>query len=287
MSKSIQSFFDDHVEEWDTDRYRDETYISRARVALGFLARGGSGRRVLDLGCGTGRQSLALLEFGDTVISADFSPEMARATRNRIRKELPDAPSAVIVADATALPFRPGTFDGVLALGLVGFINNRGKLFRELHNVLTPKGELVCDAGVPEREVLLQALSRWLTAPVRAATIVFCKLTGRPVPQRQTGWYSANFIKHSPLEFERLLLAGGFQPFARGGGGWGDLRIGSVAILPHRVHNAISRALSAVSTRSQAVARHALTYVVASTRVDQPSVPEKTPGRQYAAPVRS
>jgi ubiquinone/menaquinone biosynthesis C-methylase UbiE len=265
----IRTFFDSRVEEWDTDRYLDETYIGRGRVALRFLAHAGPGKRVLDLGCGTGRQSVGLIQAGDLVVSCDFSPEMARATLQRIRNETPNASPAVVVADATQLPFRAGSFDAVVALGLVGFIKDRLRLLQELKSMLRSGGNLVCDAGVPEREVLFQAISRSITAPVESMTDAWNWLRRSRKPKaKPTGWYLQNFIKHSPREFELILEGAGFDPVARGGAGFGDLKLGQRALLPWRVQNWVSRLLShlSVAPGGGLVARHALTYVVRSVR---------------------
>lgn len=266
---AIRAFFDTRVDEWDSLRYGDETYIGRGRAALRFIHSAGTNRRVLDLGCGTGRQSLELLRQGQQVVSADFSPEMARATRERILREYPESRPLVVVADATQLPFRDGSFDSVLALGLVGFVANRDTLLGGLHDVLTPHGELACDAGVPEREVLLQAISRTLEAPFNGLRRIWCAIRRRPMSERSTGWYSQNFIKHSPAAFETLLQRNGFTPIDRAGAGFGELRIFTLSLLPWRLHSLLTRILNELSTRPRTkfLARHALTYVVRSVSI--------------------
>jgi ubiquinone/menaquinone biosynthesis C-methylase UbiE len=282
MSNDIRSFFDTQVEEWDTQRYQDETYISRARVGVGFLTGGRRARRVLDIGCGTGHQSVQLLEHGNWVVSVDFSPQMAQATRERIRRTMPQVAPRVVVADATRPPFRAGSFDAVLALGLVGFIKDRVSLFGELRGLIRPGGDLVCDAGVPEREVLLQMVSRTLSQPITWVVNLKRALRGQPRYQQKPGWYSQNFIKHSPREFERLLQGSGFQPRQAGGAGFGELRIHDKSVLPWRVQNWLARHLSRLSSSraGRFIARHALTYVVRSTRLEGES-----PARLAHAPA--
>lgn len=282
MSNEIRSFFDTQVEEWDTQRYQDETYISRARVGVGFLTRDSEPKRMLDIGCGTGHQSVELLKHGNWVVSVDFSPQMAQATRERIRSAQPHAAPRVVVADATRPPFRKGSFDAILALGLVGFIKDRVGLFGELRDLIRPGGDLVCDAGVPEREVLLQIMSRTISKPITWLVNVKRALRGQPRYQQKPGWYSQNFIKHSPREFERLLQGSGFQPQQAGGAGFGELRIHDQSVLPWRVQNWLARNLSKLSSSrgGRFIARHALTYVVRSTRLEGES-----PARPAHAPA--
>ena len=259
--EAVREFFDKNVEEWDVQRYQDETYISRGRVALRWLTSMTPGKHVLDMGCGTGHQTLALAKHGHDVVAADFSEQMARATRQRLLRERPGQPARVIVADALNPPFREETFDVVMALGVVGFIKDRPSLLRSIYQIIKPKGTLVCDAGVPEEHVLFQKISRGLTRTVEA---VF-RMKASPA---RRGWYSQNFIKHTPLVFERLLEGAGFQPVARGGGGFGDLKVRSTSILPWRVQCSIARVMSQISMLpgGQVLARRALTYVVRSTK---------------------
>jgi SAM-dependent methyltransferase len=56
--------------------------VSKALAA--FLAKLPKGAAVLDLGCGTGRDTRALMDAGMTVTAIDGSPEMAREAERRI-----------------------------------------------------------------------------------------------------------------------------------------------------------------------------------------------------------
>jgi SAM-dependent methyltransferase len=273
-AQAVRAFFDGRVAEWDRDRYTDPTYVGRGTVALKWLREMGGGKRVLDVGCGAGHQALGAVRAGDRVVAMDFSYPMARATRDRLRAEAPAAPAAVIVADAQHLPFRAGTFDAAMALGVVGFVPDRAAMMAESRRVLRPWGQLVCDVGMPERRVLLQAVSRGIEAPFRAAARLARRLSGRaPGPQEERGWYSRNFVKHAPHEIDALLAGAGFHPVARGGAGFGELRVMGRALLPWRVEAAISRALCRLSTTPLGgpVARHALTHLVRSISVPRPA----------------
>ena len=271
LRPAVRAFFDGAVREWDTERYRDPTYRGRARHALRWLVRMGPGTRVLDLGCGTGRQSADAVRAGNRVVSADFSFEMARATRDRIARECPAAAPAGVVADALHPPFRPGAFDAVMALGVVGFVPDRPAMLREAAALLRPGGELILDVGIPEPRVLFHAINRWINRPLlalRRAWRVHVRRLPASDAARTTGWYGAHFAKHAPEEIEAMLRRAGLVPLDRGGAGFGELRLLGRRILPWRVEAAISAFLGRLTGLPWGgwLARHALTYVVRSVR---------------------
>jgi SAM-dependent methyltransferase len=91
------------------------------------------GRRVLDVGCGTGRLAAALNERGSRVWGAEPSPEMAEQARKRGVN--------VKIAPAEHLPFKDGWFERAVAW-LVVHLVDRPAAFAELARVLDPGGRL-------------------------------------------------------------------------------------------------------------------------------------------------
>jgi ubiquinone/menaquinone biosynthesis C-methylase UbiE len=95
------------------------------------------GRRVLDLGCGTGRFAAALAERGIArVWGVDASPEMLAVAREKL-------PASVGLKHGRAedLPFRDGWFERAV-MWLVVHLVDRPAAFREAARVLTPDGRL-------------------------------------------------------------------------------------------------------------------------------------------------
>jgi ubiquinone/menaquinone biosynthesis C-methylase UbiE len=100
-----------------------------------------AGRRVLDIGCGTGRASEALAVRGSRVWGVEPEPEMAALARERV--------STVKVAPAERLPFKDGWFDRAL-MWLVVHLVDRPQAFAEAARVLKPDGRLAIGTFHPE-----------------------------------------------------------------------------------------------------------------------------------------
>jgi ubiquinone/menaquinone biosynthesis C-methylase UbiE len=99
------------------------------------------GRRVLDVGCGTGRVAAALAERGSRVWGVEPSPAMAAQARSR--------GVHVKVARAEQLPFKEGWFERAV-LWLVVHLVERPAVFAELARVLAPDGRLAIASFDPE-----------------------------------------------------------------------------------------------------------------------------------------
>ena len=114
-------------------------------------------RIILDLGCGTGRDSLHLAKSGSQVIGLDAAYSglllaEKRATDLRIAMSW-------IESDSRKLPFTDAFFDGVYCFGLLHeFVGKSarddvGQTLEEARRVLTPNGVAIIavSAGDPEK----------------------------------------------------------------------------------------------------------------------------------------
>jgi SAM-dependent methyltransferase len=139
MSQPVS--FDRCAARYDELRPVDDNWwqLYEELVRLGELR----GKRVLEVGCGTGRLSAALEERAlARVWAVDASPEMVeRAKTLGVNAR---------VARAEALPFKRGWFDAVVMRMVVHLVDRR-RAFAEAARVLAPTGRLLIATEDPAR----------------------------------------------------------------------------------------------------------------------------------------
>lgn len=101
---------------------------------LGAAVRIRSGMRVLDLCCGQGNVSEALVAGGCDVVGIDFSSAMIALAESRV----PDA--TFIEADAQDLPFEDREFDAVVCNFGIPHVPDQPRALAQVRRVLRPGG---------------------------------------------------------------------------------------------------------------------------------------------------
>ncbi len=101
-----------------------------------FAARLAEGKRVLDLGCGTGYGSAELARTAGTVAGADIAPQAIEHARANYR--LPNL--EFTVAPSTALPYADSSFDVVVCFEVIEHLADWRGLVREAARVLGQDG---------------------------------------------------------------------------------------------------------------------------------------------------
>lgn len=101
----------------------------------------GTQKRILDLGCGGGNDTLYLISKGKQVISCDQSSSAI----NNIRKNFPEVYDAKCFNMLDGLPFEDEAFDVVIAdLCLHYFLKtDTEKILNDIRRILTPGGHLI------------------------------------------------------------------------------------------------------------------------------------------------
>jgi ubiquinone/menaquinone biosynthesis C-methylase UbiE len=201
----------------------DEYHFDKLHHLLRLVDFNGyAGRRVLDVGCGTGVDLVRFARGGARVTGVDVADSAIALARQNTAQQGLDA--ALCLADGERLPFPDASFDFVYAHGVVQYTADDRALVEECRRVLKPGGTAFFQ--VYNRVSWLNALSRIMK--------VGLEHEGAPVLK-----------KYSIGEFRRLLtgfatvrtVAERFPVASRLHGGWkgfvyNRVFVGAFNILP-------------------------------------------------------
>lgn len=139
----------------EADRYDDECFTQATETEVAFLndlLALPPDASILDMGCGTGRHSVALARQGFCVTGVDLSEHMLQKAREKA--EAAEVDVTFLQGDATRFACEP-VFDAAIGLceGSIGLLG-RGDdpierdlaVLRNLHAALKPGGRLVINA---------------------------------------------------------------------------------------------------------------------------------------------
>jgi SAM-dependent methyltransferase len=130
-SVSLLPDYSRQAERYDETRAASPSVLEALRQALD----GAPGRRLADIGGGTGNYALALQHDGWDPLVVDRSPAMlARAAAKGLR---------TLEADAQRLPLKDASFDAALMISMLHHVEDRGAALAEAQRILKPGGRLV------------------------------------------------------------------------------------------------------------------------------------------------
>lgn len=119
----------------------DESAVRDELVALLRLV---PEARVLEVGCGTCRDTIHLARRAGLVYATDLSREMIEVGRGRLAEAgVPEARVRLFVADALALPCPDDFFDAAYHFGALNVFSDRRRALAELARVVRPGGRVV------------------------------------------------------------------------------------------------------------------------------------------------
>lgn len=148
---------------WEESSEIGDVYDTGGRVVDGLReVLDPAGARILEVGAGSGRDSLDLQRRGAQVCVVDYTP----SALNLIRRQQDGTLLQPVCGNAFQLPFPDGTFDAVFHQGLLEHFRNPADMVRENARVLKPGGLLLID--VPQRwhyytplKHIMIAMNRW------------------------------------------------------------------------------------------------------------------------------
>jgi len=126
-------------EKWYSRREADENVVD----LVGFLTVGHEKPRVLDLGCGAGRNQLYLAKRGFEAHGVDISNTGLILTQGRLKEQ--DLEVYLVKCDMKAMPYVESCFDAVICLHTIYHQKLEGikKTISEIRRILNRKGLLL------------------------------------------------------------------------------------------------------------------------------------------------
>lgn len=95
------------------------------------------GKRILDVGAGTGRLAITMSKAGAEVVALDASSEMLKILKNKNGK------ITTVVGDAEDLPFENNYFDSIIGAFLIVHFKNPELFFNSAYKILKDGGRLI------------------------------------------------------------------------------------------------------------------------------------------------
>ena len=148
MTGDARALWDAEAETFDdaADHGLRDPAVRRAWADLLLPLVDGHGRRIADLGCGTGTLSVLLAaEGGHSVSGIDVSPEMVRRAREKSSGVFPQP--VFTVADAAQPPLPARSFDVVLSRHVLWAMPDPAAALQNWIELLTPTGALLLVEG--------------------------------------------------------------------------------------------------------------------------------------------
>lgn len=106
----------------------------------------GAGKRILEVGSGSGQGLGIIARKASLAIGGDFDPRLVAAGGAHYRGRVP-----FVRLSAEALPFKSGSFDVVLMFEASYYVPDMNQAFDEFARVAGPKGTIVFVNANPER----------------------------------------------------------------------------------------------------------------------------------------
>ena len=155
------------------------------------------GKRLLDVGCGTGALIEPLISSDVEYEGIDIAPNMIEIVQTHIRELGLSSRFKVRVGSVEALPYSDSHFDAVAGMGLLEYFDDPAPVIREAIRVVKPGGIMVFT--IPQKFCVDDFIIRG-TAPFR-----------RFVRQIIGKSDDIEREKYSPKEFQELFLKRGCE----------------------------------------------------------------------------
>jgi 2-polyprenyl-3-methyl-5-hydroxy-6-metoxy-1,4-benzoquinol methylase len=172
QQEQLNAYFQSQASFWKEIYTSTEVYARihqyRHEAALTWIASLAlsPGAKVLEIGCGAGFMAIELAQRGFRVDGIDSSEAMLEQARQHA--EASEVALSLSAGDVIALAFDDDSFDLVVALGVIPWLEHPGRAIREMARVTRPGGHVVFSADNRIRlTALLDPLLNPLLAPLK------------------------------------------------------------------------------------------------------------------------
>jgi 2-polyprenyl-3-methyl-5-hydroxy-6-metoxy-1,4-benzoquinol methylase len=142
-------------EQWSYEKKRKFRYDLQDYMHDSFRFQDWAGKKVLEIGCGSGIDSLEFARNGAIVTATDITDNAVTLTRNLVNEA--GYKLNVVRTPSLELPFESAAFDCVYSYGVLHHIPDVDKKIDEISRVLKPNGTLL--AMLYNKNSLLYAYS--------------------------------------------------------------------------------------------------------------------------------
>lgn len=144
----VAQFYGLHAASYDEERFLSPQgiYTNRTHkeIVIGMVDYW-QGKKILEVGAGTGRFSIALAMIGANVVSSDITGGMLRVARERALQAGASESMNLLRTDAQSLAVRDATFDGCICINVLNHIGEDKRALKEISRSLKPGGFLIAN----------------------------------------------------------------------------------------------------------------------------------------------
>ena len=251
----VDRYFESAVTYWD-DVYRESdlagtVYQRRKEETLKWVAdlRLPADARIIDVGCGTGRTSVAIAQMGFSVCALDRVPAMLVQTQRHAAQAMVSGQIIPKLGDVSALDFDNQSFHLTVALGLLPWLSDPTHALREMLRITRPDGYLILSSDNSHRlNYLLDPMENPIAVPLR---------------RRIATWLRrAHLLQHeatipvrmlSPAKFRRFLCDHQLSLVREATIGFGPFTFLRQPLFSDRIGTRIHQTLQSLADRKTAV----------------------------------
>ncbi|HEY7419479.1 MAG TPA: methyltransferase domain-containing protein [Ktedonobacteraceae bacterium] len=147
--EKLNVYFQSRVSKWnniyDDGGPRGEVYRARQATVLAWIDDLAlePGCRILEVGCGAGFLSIALAQRGFRLVAIDSVKAMVELARQHAADAKVTSRLSLDIGDVNSLAFEDGTFDLVIALGVIPWLERPEQAIQEMARVTRPGGYVI------------------------------------------------------------------------------------------------------------------------------------------------